>query len=221
MKLAKGMILGAWFLVVVNLLLAFGAIGVFNRMSPAINDILSNNERSLQACEEMLSAMVFAQCGSDADQLKNFKSAFDRAKNNITEKDEPEILEIIKNHHDQAFSGNKDAVKQTVEAILRLGNINRQAMEDADKRARQLGQGGAWGIVFMALCSFLTGVIFIRNLNKRLLAPLEELKNVLQAHLGGETRRRCTGANLPEDIRSIFGSMNSVLDRSMHDTFRK
>ncbi|MEW6709917.1 MAG: hypothetical protein AB1403_08865, partial [Candidatus Riflebacteria bacterium] len=107
------------------------------------------------------------------------------------------------------------------EAILRLGNINRKAMEEADNRARQLGRGGAWGIVFMALCSFLTGVIFIRNLNKRLLAPLEELKTVLKAHLGGETRRRCTGANLPEDIRSIFGSMNSVLDRSMHDTFRK
>ncbi|MEW6710081.1 MAG: hypothetical protein AB1403_09695, partial [Candidatus Riflebacteria bacterium] len=110
MKLAKGMIFGAWFLVGINLLLAFGAIWVLNRMSPAIKDIISNNERSLHACEEMLSTMVFAQCRSDVDQLANFKSAFDRAKNNITEKEEPEILEIIKNHHDQAFAGTKEAI---------------------------------------------------------------------------------------------------------------
>lgn len=223
MKLAYGIRIGAWTIVGINLLMALGAIGVFMRMTPAIAEIISKNERSLEACEEMLAALAFASCNKQETEshLESFKNAYLRAHNNITEPEEPQALNIIKENFRQAFKGEKAAIILVTQATLELGNINRKAMAVADKNAQQLGRGGAWGIVFMAACSFLAGVIFIRNLNHKLLEPLDEMKNVLIAHLGGETRRRCTGANLHGDVRAIFANVNSVLDRSMHDTFKK
>ena len=221
MKLANGINFGAWLIVAVNLLMAFGAIGVFNRMTPAIANILSNNERSLEACEEMLATLVLAGCQKDKTLEERFRSVLERAKSNITESEEPEVLETIGKNYQKAFAGDKNALRITTESIIKLGVINRRAMDEADKRARQFGRGGAWGIVFMAVCSFLAGLIFIRKLNQKVLQPLDEIKNVLTANLGGETRRRCAGANLPGDIRAIFGNLNTVLDRSTHDTFRR
>lgn len=221
MKLARSLNFGAWLIVGINLLMAFGAIGIFNRMTPAIANILSNNERSLQACEEMLAALVFSQCKSDAAQIQYFKEALDRAQNNITEANEPEVLALISKFYANAFAGDSQAVRQTTQAILRLGEINRKAMEAADNRATQLGKGGAWGIVFMAGTAFLAGLIFIRYLNRKLLDPLAEIKDVVNANLDGETKRRCAGADLPGDIRNIFGNLNSLLDRAMRESFKE
>lgn len=219
MRLAKAFCLGAWLVVVVNLLMAFGAIGIFTRMTPAIAEIISNNERSLKACEEMLAAMVMAtgEISDSSSQQKDFKAALVRAGNNVTEGEEPAAITIINSRYEAAFNGNKGAIKATTAAILQLSGINRNAMAEADRRAQQLGNGGAWGIVFMAIFSFIIGIVFIRQMNDKLLIPLEEIKTVLLEHQAGETRRRCAGINLPSDIRSTFGIINQLLDRASHD----
>ncbi|PKL50578.1 MAG: hypothetical protein CVV42_02315 [Candidatus Riflebacteria bacterium HGW-Riflebacteria-2] len=220
MRLAQAFSLGAWLIVTINLLMAFGAIGVFTRMTPAIAEIISNNERSLQACEEMLTALVKAAHDKGDKKLahsQNFKKALERAKHNVTEGEEPAALDTISSHYEGALAGSKQALETTTAAILTLSKINRDAMANADKKAQQLGRGGAWGIVFMAVFVFIAGILFIQQLNSKLLKPLEEIKTVLLEHQTGETRRRCAAANLPTDIRSIFGSINSLLDRTTHD----
>jgi len=220
MRLAQAFSLGAWLIVTINLLMAFGAIGVFTRMTPAIAEIISNNERSLQACEEMLTALVMAahdHAGKKTEHIQKFAKALERARNNVTEGEEPAALDIISSHYEGALAGDKQALEATTDAILALSKINRDAMANADKKAQQLGHGGAWGIVFMAVFVFIAGIVFIQQLNSKLLRPLEEIKTVLLEHQTGETRRRCAGANLPTDIRGIFGSINRLLDRTSHD----
>ena len=49
MRLAQAVRVGAWILVGLNLLMAVGAIGIFNRMAPAIAVIIERNERSINA----------------------------------------------------------------------------------------------------------------------------------------------------------------------------
>lgn len=218
MRLAKAFCFGAWLVVVINLLMAFGAIGIFTRMTPAIAEIISNNERSLKACEEMLVAMVMgtSKIGDTDSHQYDFKAALVRAKKNVTEGKEPEAIAIINSHYEAAFNGSEEAVKISTTAILQLSSINRDAMAEADRHAQQLGNGGAWGIVFMAIFSFIIGIVFIRQMNNKLLIPLEEIKTVLLEHQAGEMRRRCTGINLPSDIRSIFSIINQLLDRASH-----
>ncbi|NLF98313.1 MAG: hypothetical protein GX569_16395 [Candidatus Riflebacteria bacterium] len=220
MRLAQAFSLAAWLIVTINLLMAFGAIGVFSRMTPAIAEIISNNERSLQACEEMLTSLVMAAHDHGDKKLahsQSFKNALERARNNVTEGEEPAALETIVSHFEGALAGNRQALETTTAAILTLSKVNRDAMASADKKAQQLGRGGAWGIVFMAVFVFIAGILFIQQLNSKLLKPLEEIKTVLLEHQTGETRRRCAGANLPTDIRGIFGSINRLLDRTSHD----
>lgn len=219
MRLAKAFSLSAWLIVAINLLMAFGAIGVFTRMTPAIAEIISNNERSLKACEEMLTAIVMAtsKIGDTENHQHEFKAALDRAKNNVTEGEEPEAIAIISSHYAAAFNGSKKAIIASTEAIIQLSTINRKAMAEADGRARQLGNGGAWGIVFMAIFSFIIGIVFIRQMSNKLLIPLEEIKTVLLEQQSGETRRRCVGVNMSSDIRGIFSIINQLLDRTIHD----
>jgi hypothetical protein len=96
-KFAQSVKLGAWFLISLNLMMAFGSIWVFMRMAPAIEIIIEQNERSLEACEEMLSILVLVNPSSkDTAQLESrFLNALNRADKNITEKEEPIAIDAI------------------------------------------------------------------------------------------------------------------------------
>ncbi len=215
MRLALAVRVGSWFLVGLNLLMAVGTIGIFTRMAPAIAIIIERNDRSLKACEDMLALMAVTGIGSpfSFEQARIFQTAFDRAKANVTEPQEPEILKRMEPTLPPLFQGDATVRKQVVEAAVQLGKINRDAMTIADHRAQQLGHAGAWGVVFMALSAFFAGVIFIRSLTRRVVTPLEEIHTVIIAHRNGDTMRRCTGADLSQDVVDVFTGINDLLDQ--------
>ncbi len=186
-------------------------------MAPAIEVIIEQNERSLHACETMLAslAMVDTLERENTRLKESFVKAMSKAQNNITEKKEPIALNAIIQNYSEAFEGKLAAKKLTVESIQFLGEINREAMVVADKKARQIGNAGAWGIVFMAIAIFLLGMLFQRNLKKNLVRPLEEIHSVLTAFKNGDKMRRCTGFNLPKDIKTLFNELNDFLDKTV------
>jgi methyl-accepting chemotaxis protein len=215
MRLAQAVRVGSWLLVGLNLLMAVGTIAIFTRMAPAIATIIEHNERTLKACEDMLAVMAVTGAGSpfSHEQARIFQTAFDRAKANITEPQEPEILKRMEPTLPPLFQGDTEIRKEVVEATVQLGKINRDAMTIADQRAQQLGRAGAWGVVFMALTAFLAGVIFIRKITRRVVTPLEEIHTVIIAHRNGETMRRCTGTDLSQDVVAVFTGINDLLDQ--------
>lgn len=214
MKLAHSVKLGAWFIIGLNLVMAFGSIRVFMRMAPAIETIIEQNERSLHACEEMLSNLALVdQSGNDELLKSDFQKALQWAKSNITEKEEPIAIEAISQNYIQAFEGNLNGKKKTVAAIQHLSQINRAAMVTADLKARKFGNAGAWGIVFMASAVFMAGMLFMKGMKRSLVQPLEEIHSVIQAVKAGDNMRRCTGPDAPQDIRTIFGGFNDILDQ--------
>lgn len=217
MKLAQSVRLGAWFLIGLNLLMALGSIWVFMRMAPAIEVIIDRNEQSLQSCENMLSSLALLPPEASADKAlqSSFAKALESAQSNITEKEEPVALESITRNYPKAFEGDFAARQRTVSAVIHLADINRRAMVKADRKARQFGNAGAWGVVFMAAAVFLVGLLFIHNLKKNLVEPLEEIHAVSAAFQNGDTMRRCTGANLPRDIQTVFRFLNELLDKNI------
>lgn len=216
MTLAHPIRFGARLLIGFNLLMALGSIWIFMRMTPAIEIIIDRNVLSLEACEEMLAALSLAAGGTNEKEMleARFSAALKRAQNNITEKEEPIALRTITKNCTAAFLGNTAARKNTVAAITLLGKINRQAMISEDRRAQQIGTAGAWGVVFMAVSVFLAGMLFIRELSKNVLHPLEELQSVIAAHLSGDAMRRFSCVGLPKDVGSIFNGFNELLDQS-------
>ncbi|MFO7749686.1 MAG: hypothetical protein R6V54_06295 [Desulfobacteraceae bacterium] len=223
MKPAQSVRLGAWFLIALNLMMAFGSIWIFMRMAPAIEIIIDQNQRSLLACEEMLASLVLLnQPAKNGDQLRSeFLNALERAGNNITEQEEPAAIEAVTNNYSQAFQANLEGRKKTLAAIRHLSRINREAMVTADQKARQFGKAGAWGIVFMASAVFMVGMLFMRGLKRSLVKPLEEIHSVIQAVKTGDNFRRCTGHDAPQDIRSIFRGFNDVLDQKTSNALNK
>ena len=215
MRIAQPVRIGLWLLIGLNLFMALGSIWIFMRMAPAIEVIIDRNERSLQACEEMLASLaMITEDGAENEGLKiKFVDALKRAQKNITENEEPVALESIQVGFSDAFIGNITARKNTVSAIIFLGKINREAMIKADLRAKQFGYAGAWGIVFMAVCMFFVGILFKRNLSKGLIKPLEEIDAVISARIKGDTLRLCSGSDLPGDVKKVFNDLNDFLDK--------
>jgi len=222
MKMAQSVRMGAWLLIGLNLLMALGSIWIFMRMAPAIEVIIERNERSLEACEEMLASLTMTSHDAHANGLlkATFKNALRRAQNNITEKEEPAILHTIEAGFADAFMGNRTARQETVDAIVLLGKINREAMIAEDRRAKQFGNSGAWGVVFMSISVFFAGMLFKRRVFRNLVAPLEEIHSVLSAHQNGDVMRRCTGPHLPGDVRRLYGGINALLDRHQFRVLR-
>jgi len=215
MRLAHAVRIGSWVLVGLNLLMAVGTIAIFSRMAPAIEVILDRNGRTLQACEDMLATLAVVENGSrfSAMQEHAFRDAFLRAKENITEDQEPVALARIEKNLQPLLSGNHHIRRQSVESIIQLGQINRTAMIVADQHAQHLGRTGAWGVAFMAISTFLAGVIFIRSLTRRVVTPLEEIHTVVNANRNGDTMRRCTGIDLAQDVAAVFTGINEILDQ--------
>ncbi len=216
MKHAQSVRFGAWMLIGLNLLMAFGAIGVFMRMAPAIGHILDRNEQSLEACERMNGVLALVRDGGIADDTGlrgEFERALRRAQNNITEAGEPAALDVIRRHYVAALAGSYEARRATVEAVHNLANSNRLAMVEAAREARQLCLAGAWGVVFMALSVFVAGILFKRSILRNLVEPLEEVDQVLVAVKNGDRQRRCRTVDLPPDVRNVLGGINDLLDR--------
>lgn len=215
MRLAHAVRVGSWVLVGLNLLMAVGTIAVFSRMAPAIAVILDRNERTLQACEDMLTVLALVGDGSTFSRAEEqeFRRAFVRAKDNITEELEPVALAQIELHLQPLFAGDTPIRRQSVEAIIHLAKINRDAMIAADRHAQHLGRTGAWGVAFMAISAFLAGVVFIRSLTRRVVTPLEQIHTVINAHRNGDTMRRCTGIDLAQDVAAVFTGINEMLDQ--------
>jgi methyl-accepting chemotaxis protein len=214
MKLAQSVKLGAWFLIALNILMALGSIWIFMRMAPAIDVIIAQNEVSLEASEKMLASLLTKDKPGigTVGSLGSFSQSLSRAKNNITEKEEPDVLDQIEQNYEEAFKGNKTALYQTINAILELGDINRAAMRRADAKAQQLGYSGAWGVVFMATVTFMIGMIFLRSMKKNILEPMQEIDAVVNAFQEGDLMRRCSMKNPPKSIKQIFSNINSLLD---------
>ncbi|MDH4318716.1 MAG: hypothetical protein OEV64_10025 [Desulfobulbaceae bacterium] len=216
MKIAQSVRLGVWMLIAINLLMALGSIWVFTRMSPAIEVIIDRNENSLAACEQMLAALALSgsEPGNEDEQRALFNEALQRARSNITEAEEPTAIASIEQSYVKALRGERLGLQNTVAAITLLGTINREAMIRADWKARQFGRAGAWAVVFMASGVFLAGMLFKRSLTRGLVIPLEEIHAVISARRSGDTMRRCTGTDLPKDVKIVFDDINEHLDRS-------
>jgi hypothetical protein len=213
-RVRKTILIGAWIVVGTNLLLAFGAIALLTRMSPAIATILEQNDVSVEACQQMLAVLAApTEEGAVEARGARFEEAVRNAELNITDARERAVLDVIRAEADGALRGDAAATTRVIDAVQTLAGINREAMREADLQAMRLGTAGAWSVVLLALVSFLFSLIFIHRLNAQLLAPVAELREVLQSFQRGDVYRRCSTEGSPPELRILMQGVNDLLDR--------
>ncbi|MGI6680448.1 MAG: hypothetical protein ACOX3T_03020 [Bdellovibrionota bacterium] len=217
MKLSNSIKICGVVLVAINLTVSFCTIWLFLRIIPAIDLIVQNNVSSLEATKSMALALsVIKDESASKKNIKNFKIALNKAKENISNKEEEEVLSKIEENYKKAFlSGN--ALNNTVArkelrlALDDLFKINQKEIVRLKKEASNISMAGAWGLVFMALFILFITMLFLKKLEKKLLLPLEELFEVIKVRESNKFRR-CKGTNLNKDIKLIFDGVNELLD---------
>jgi nitrogen fixation/metabolism regulation signal transduction histidine kinase len=216
MELRREFVLMIGALVLLNLSLAFGAIGLFVRMGPAIERILRENVYSIVAAEEVLAELADAGDAPLGPEARvRVRRAVDNAKRNVTEAEERPVLATLERSLPSALEGERRGRSEVVWATRRMIQINREAMRNVDQEARRLGSAGAWAAVFVGLLSFLLSVFVIVRLQNRFVRPLVDLHQVLESARDGDRFRRCRLAAAPREITQVTQAVNRLLDERL------
>jgi nitrate/nitrite-specific signal transduction histidine kinase len=215
MNLRRELLLAIGALVVLNLAFAFGAIGLFARMGPAIERILQENVYTIVAAEDILSELAKSSEGgplSDA-RKRAIAQALANAEQNVTEEDERPVLEALRRSWGEVARGDGAARVEFVTHVERLILINREAMVSVDESAKRLGKAGAWSAVFIGFSTFLLSLFVLARLQRRFVRPLLELHEVLREAEEGQRLRRCRSVvDAPREVLHVTQAINRLLD---------
>lgn len=195
-------------------LLAVGAVGLFGRMSPAIERILDQNVVTLVACEDMLAALALTEDdGKPAPSVvQTFEKALSQAIEARSLSVEDPLLDRLGDHWRDLLEGTGD--RQTlVTSIRALSKANRQAMREADDEANRLGAAGGWAVVVVCLVIVIASYIFAGRLDHRMVQPLLAVEDAVRSSESGDGYRRCAERGAPE-IRAIAKGLNQLMDQA-------
>lgn len=211
--------LGIGALLVLQVLLGFGAVGLLSRMGPAISVILRENDASMAAAEEMLAELALPN--GDRRSRQHFYAQLEFAERNITEPGEAIELATVRRVAARALAGEASARREAVAALRSLAAINRHGMARSGAAARQLGSAGAWAGALLAFTGVAMALIVMRRLYRRLLVPLGELHAALRARSDGDLLRRCRVVDAPLEFMELRDRINALLDCKPSDTPRE
>lgn len=213
MRIRDEIRLGVGTLLFVQVLMMFAAVGLLSRMTPAIDKILEDNERSIHAVERML--LVLGEPASTpahaSDRRERFEQALEDARENITDEREVAVIAQIDERLEAALDGEARASLELRASLGQLGDINRDAMHDANLRAKRLGTAGAWVLVLLGLLGLGLSVAVIRRFQAKLIRPVYELGAVLEACSGGDNHRRFNPVEASSEFREVAQVVNSLV----------
>jgi PAS domain-containing protein len=210
LRTTRRLVLSIAALLGIQLVTAFGAIVLLGRMSPAIERIIHENVASVAAVEQM--AFVLAEPEIDAAARQRFFEALARAKGNVTESEERPAIETLERLGPSALAGEASARRDAIAALAALGEVNRNAMAEADTDAGRLASAGAWAAVFLGLLGLIASGVTIHRLELRMLVPLAEITRTVVAHRSGDRRRRCATALASGELELVMTTLNELFD---------
>jgi nitrogen fixation/metabolism regulation signal transduction histidine kinase len=200
-------------LVVVQVLTLIAAVGLLARMTPAVEHIMLDNERSIAAVEGML--VELAQSHEDPGAQARFEEALAIARDNVTEDEEPTQLDRIDAGYRAAFTGDPTARERVMVALRELAAINRRAMQTATDRASTVGRTGAWAAAVLGLLSLGAAIGMSRRLERRVIGPIEAIAAAVKAIEDGDRHRRCP-VHGPSEIMTLGRGIEALRERPLH-----
>ena len=189
--------------------MALAGIRGFIRLAPSIEHINEHNTQSLYYAEQMLSAM------SVKKDIKGFETALTQEKSNITELGEKELMDSIEKEYKAAFAGDTGASESVTDNIIKISELNRCAMKRAGLDVKQLSSVAIWVIIFLTAAIWILGLAIMKTIEKTVIIPLSELKDVIESYRKGNRMRRCPTLAPSKDFQQIYDGINSLLDNSV------
>lgn len=201
-------------LLVIQVVTMIAAVALLARMTPAIDRILEDNEKSIRAVERMLLALAEPPPADEhraVERRQQFEGALAEAEGNITEPSEEPVLAEIEAAHEAALEGQPEALAAVRAQLWQLGAINRETMLAANARAKRLGSAGAWALVFLGLIGLVFSLALMRRARVKLINPVYELGAVLEACSEGDSHRRFRPAGASTEFRAVAAVVNALV----------
>jgi ribosomal protein S24E len=244
MDLRTRILIGYGYLVSLIVVSAVAAAFGFYHLGSRLTEVLDENFASVRWSMEMVetlerqdSALLAALLGdNNADgamsQSENaFLKALDRARSNVTEDRELNVIDeiereyrdyrqardrLLSRRHDQPLAAYHehafpqfDSVKRSVVELL---DLNHQAMVAADETARTAAKRRAAGHGLVMVIALVSFAWLSRALRRDVLLRLANLKSVAGAMASGDLKRRAD-ATRSDELGLLAEQLNSLLDR--------
>ena len=179
-------------------------------MGPAIDRIVSENVRTMDASQEMLALLA-------QPDLPGRVESFAAALASVDAEAEPlgPLVQRIEARYPLALApeAGSSARTELLELVRELFRVNRAAMEAADGEAMRLGSAGAWSVVVLGLLILAASQGFAARLGRRLVQPLLAVEKAAREAREGDPYRRCpVDPGAAEEIRALAGGINALLD---------
>jgi len=244
MTLRVRVLLGYGYLVALLLVAAISALLGFFQLSAGIDAVLEKNFASIHASMRMIESLerqdsatlaVLVEGRETAAEMESlegdFLDALDAAERNVTEDEEPAILQAVRSSfgsyreiRGQLLSSRPErplaaydsqvfpAFSRAKADIVRLLEVNQRAMYRADREAKGLAnQNGTW-LGFLVAIALVSLVFLSRALQQDFLSRLAKLRDGIAVMAGGETRRRLHDDG-DDELSTIARHVNTLVDR--------
>ncbi len=190
-----------------------GAVLLFGRMVPAIDQILTHNARAVEAIEQM-TIQLAVTTSSITDRKNRFDAALARARENVTDRGDAKLLNELEQLSPKALNLDPDpvAVGRTVELLRALTETNRASMREVSKRALRLANAGAWAEVLLGFSAFVLALILARRIDRSIVRPFAELLEAVRDYSAGDRYRRSRALGSSE-VGELSSAFNELLDR--------
>lgn len=193
-------------ILVCSTIITIAGIRAFQRLEPFVNTLNSANTQSLYYAEQMLSSI------SAKKDVKKFEENLAKAKDNVTEAGEKDVLDRIEGNYLPAFQGNREMEEVIISEIAELSKINRVAMEHAGEVAEKTENVGIWIIIFPSVFIWIIGITILKRLDRVFIKPVQELNNVIFEYNKGNRMRRCPSVTASKDLQKLYDGINKILD---------
>lgn len=200
-------------LLIGGVVLALVTIGLFARMTPAIERIRKDNIVTLEATHELL-AVFMVRAGEQLElaDRERVDKAITALRDNLTVENEKALVDAVTDAVAAAQSGDRSVMGSLADAISALNAANGRAMVEADEEAQRLGIAGAWTASVGGIVLVLIGVFARARLHRRLIRPVEEVIRVLEARAVGDGHARCRAMAGAAELERTLSAVNQLLE---------
>jgi len=245
MDLRTRILFGYGYLVSIIVVSAVGAALGFNSLGARLSYVLDENFSSIRWSMEMVEALerqdsvlLAALLGDEGTESsleeseRAFLTALEKAKTNVTEDRESEIVERVEREYrsfrearDRLLSASHerpltayrleayprfDTVKRSVVELL---DVNHLAMIAADQQARASAFRNAVGHALVVVVALLSLACLSGELRREVLSRLADLESVAQAMAAGDLDRRAD-ATKTDELGLLATQLNELLDHN-------
>lgn len=217
MELRREILTGFIVVLLLFLVMAFATISLLTRFGARLEHELERDTELMQHIDELFAMQArYAGQPLEDDTLRRYSSLLADIDESHAAHDEIAALAgMMKARVREASEvGGFDELNHRgmINELVQLSSIARSMVLQASREGRRLDAAAAWLVFAVAVIGFILMTWVIRRTVLRILVPLEDVIDVVEAAHSGDRLRRCQTEDAPAELKKLDAGINALLD---------